>query len=316
MRINPFSRKQNKVKETFKKTDDLGLSSSAEDADARIINKDGSFNIERKGESVHVYHRLVSLSWPLFFLLVFFIFTVLNGFFALIYMAIGVENIGIASRGFALDLVETFHFSVQTMTTVGYGAMHPTSIPASIVASSEALVGLLSFALASGLMYGRFSKPTQQIKFSTNAVLTTLNDKPCLQMRIANQYSHDLMDVEARLLVMLDKEVNGQIKREYSTLTLELDKIQFMPLNWTLVHYIDDNSPIKDKTTSELSKQHAEFLLTIKFYDESFAQIVHTRTSYRANEILKNYKFSPAYTIDKNGKTVFDLDKLNDIEPL
>lgn len=314
MRI-PFF--QNVNQKEVNSTDDLGLSSSVSEADARVVNKDGTFNIQRRGQLIHIYFYLIRLSWPVFFAIILTFFTLINGTFALIYFALGVENIGMDPSGFWLmDLVHAFHFSVQTMTTVGYGVMHPISIPAGVVASFEALVGLLSFALATGLMFGRFSQPTQQIRFSRVAVVSDLNGYRSLQMRIANQYSHELMEVEAGLLVMLDREIDGTMQREFRRLKLELSRIQFMPLNWTLVHIIDEDSPIFELPAGDLKARHAEFLLSLKFYDESFARVMHTKTSYTHAEIMWDHRFLPAYEIEPDGTTRFDLDKLDEIEPV
>ncbi|MCB9255562.1 MAG: potassium transporter [Chitinophagales bacterium] len=297
----------------FSKVDDLGFGSTGDQSKERVLNKDGRFNLRRIGEHYHIYHILISMSWPRFFALIFLSFTIINGFFSLIYYFLGVENIaGFASEGFFMDLVNLFHFSVQTMTTVGYGVMHPTGIPSSVVASFESLVGLLSFALVSGLMYGRFKNPKAEIKYSKNILITNVGEKRSIQVRVANKLSHDLLDVEGRML-MLHNEVleDGSIYKRYRSLTLQIDKISFLPMNWTLTHFIDENSPLYGYTPKEFEEQNVEFLVLITAYDDSFSQLVHSRSSYIYDEIVYEKHWEKPYFSDAKGRRIFDLEKLD-----
>lgn len=245
--------------------DDLGLSSSVSELDERLLNKDGSFNMVRTGEVNHVYHTLITMSWPMFLLWVLLSFTIINGGFALIYVFLGLENIaGVETQGFLKDLVNMFHFSVQTMTTVGYGHMYPTSTSSSVVASIHALIGLLTFALATGLVYGRFSNPQADIKYSKNMLLV---DHPTmgrtLQVRLANKLSHDLLQADARILFLHNKTKGNKLVKSYKELDLELSHIYFLPLNWTLVHKIDENSPLYNMTLQDMQEIGAEFLILV-----------------------------------------------------
>lgn len=297
------------------KVDDLGWSSSVEELEGRVVNKDGSFNIIRKGEQYHIYHILISMSWPKFFGLILLAFTLLNGLFSLIYYFIGTEYIAeFESKGFFLDIVNLFHFSVQTMTTVGYGYMHPVGAVTGVVASFEALIGLLSFALISGLMYGRFSNPKAEIRYAKHMVFTEVNGKPSIQARVANKLSHDLFDIHATLLMLHnEKDGRGRTIKQYNTLKLEIDHISFLPMNWTITHFIDERSPLYGLAKKDLDTRNTEFLVLITAFDDSFSQLVHSRASYLSDEILYNVKFEKTYYVNEDGCRVFDLDLLDKV---
>lgn len=294
-------------------TDDLGLSSQVMESDQRILNKDGNFNIDRKGERDHIYHTLISMSWWSFLGYVFLFFTLINGGFALVYLLFGIENIaGVEHESFLKDLVNMFHFSVQTMTTVGYGHMYPTSTMQSVVASLHALVGLLTFALATGLVYGRFSNPRADIKYSQNILIAEhATMGKTLQVRLANRLSHDLLQADARLLMLHNKEKGKQLVKQYVDLKLELSHIYFLPLNWTLVHKIDESSPLFNKSNKDIEESGVEFLVLISAFDDTFSQMVYSRTSYTHAELVENAKWDLAYSMDKQGKRVFDISKLD-----
>lgn len=297
----------------FYKVDDLGFGSSGDESRERVLNKDGSFNLLRIGEHYHIYHILISMSWYSFFGLIFVSFTIINAIFSVIYYLLGTENIaGFEAKGSLVDIVNLFHFSVQTMTTVGYGKMHPIGVASGVVASFEALVGLLSFALISGLMYGRFKNPKAEIKYSKNILITNIGDKRTVQARVANKLSHDLLDVEGRMLMLHNElQPDGTLYKRYRSLTLQIDKISFLPMNWTLTHYIDENSPLYGYSPKEFEEQNVEFLILITAYDDSFSQLVHSRSSYLFDEIVYDKKWEKPYFSNKEGRRIFDLDKID-----
>lgn len=300
----------------FKKVDDLGWSSSVEEEEGRVLNKDGSFNLVRKGEQTHIYHMLISMSWAKFLLLIFLAFTLINGTFAILYYLVGTDKIsGFQSQNLIMDIVNLFHFSVQTMTTVGYGAMHPIGLVSGILASVEALIGLLSFALISGLMYGRFKNPQAEIKFAKNMLMTTVDGKPTIQARIANKLSHDLFDIHARILMLHNERLeDGRTVKRYKTLKLQIDNISFLPMNWTITHFIETSSPLYGLTKEDLIEQKVEFLVLITAFDDSFSQLVHDRSSYLAEELVFDKRWAKTYYLNEDGCRVFDLDRLDDFE--
>jgi len=300
-------------KDKFIKVDDLGWSSAVEEAEGRVLNKDGSFNLVRKGELNDVYHLMVSMTWPQFVLFIFVAFTLINGTFAFLYYILGTENIsGFVSKGFILDIVNLFHFSVQTMTTVGYGAMYPTGVTTGILASIEALIGLMCFALISGLMYRRFSNPKAEIRYAKHILLTDVQGKPTLQARVANKLSHDLFDLKARVLMLHnERNADGTLVKRYRTLKLQIDNISFLPMNWTITHFIDNDSPLFGLSRKDLEEQRVEFLVLITAFDHSFSQTVHSRSSYIIDEVLFDVQWAKTYYVNERGQRVFDLDRLD-----
>ena len=281
------------------KTQDPGLGERFLSESKRIINKDGSFNVRRVGSDTMIkssYQFLRNTSWFIFILLVILTYFMVNALFALSYVLIGVENIrGLVPIDFWEDFLNAFYFSVQTFTTVGYGAMAPMGRATSMVAAVEALTGLLSFALATGLLYGRFSRPSAKLLFSEHALISPHKDHNALMFRVVNRRRNVLMELEAKVLVKLEEEEDGELKRKFYRLNLENDAIHFFPMNWTLVHPIGAGSPLLGLTSDDLKKKKAEVLILIKGFDDTFSQIVHARTSYTADEIYSGASFDRVF---------------------
>lgn len=304
----------------FKQSQDPGLGEKYFKHTKRIINKDGSFNIKRTGgglSSRNTFHYLINISWTKFLLIVFAGFISVNLFFAILYHLAGVENLVNAESHDGLQsFLNTFFFSVQTFATVGYGGIHPTGILSNIIASIESMTGILSFALATGLLYGRFSKPSAKISFSNKAIITTFKEGKALMFRVANARPNVMMEMEANaMMTFLDKR-NNQFTRKYFPLKLEIKFIYFFPLPWTIVHQIDEDSPLFGKTESDLKELEAELLVMIKGFDDSFSQTVITRNSYKYDEIEWDSKFIRAFSTDESGETIVDLEKLSETEKI
>jgi inward rectifier potassium channel len=214
------------------------------------------------------------------------------------------------------SFLNTFFFSVQTFATVGYGGIHPIGILSNIIASLESMAGILSFALATGLLYGRFSKPSAKIIFSEKAIITPHKDGTALMFRIANARSNILMEMKASAMVTFLDKGEHQFNRKYYPLNFEINFINFFPLPWTIVHPINEDSPLFQKTPEDLKKLEAEILIMIKGFDDSFSQQVITRYSYKYNEIDWEVKFIRAFTTDETGETIVNLDKISATESL
>jgi inward rectifier potassium channel len=210
--------------------------------------------------------------------------------------------------------VNAFFFSVHTLTTVGYGNVFPRGFGANAVAAMEATTGLMLFALATGLLYGRFSRPSARILFSDHAIIAPYQDGTSLQFRITNARTNVLMDLNARVLLMTVDPVDGRLKRDYFVLPLERKTVYFFPLTWTVVHPIDSASPLYGKTAEDLKKVSAELLILIQGFDDTFSQLVNARYSYRHDEILWGAKFVPAFSIDSHGDLVLDLERLDELK--
>jgi inward rectifier potassium channel len=197
------------MKKKFKEQDetekaDLGFGTKVNDNIQRLLNRDGSFNVKRSGlsflQSLNSYHTLISLSWFQFNMVVLLSYIVINTVFALIYYFIGIEHMaGVQGRTEVQKLIESFFFSAQTLTTVGYGRISPVGFMTSAVAAIESLTGLLGFALATGLLYGRFSRPIAKILWSDNILVAPYKSGTSLQFRIANGRSNQLIETEVRL---------------------------------------------------------------------------------------------------------------------
>jgi inward rectifier potassium channel len=282
---------------------------------SRSINPDGSFNIIKKGGTLYykdLYQYLINISWIKFFLITFAGYVAANTLFAFIYYFTGDNNLqSTTDHSFIKTFYDGLFFSVQTLTTVGYGGIVPRGILTNTIAAIEAMTGLLGFAVTTGLLYGRFSKPSARILYSKNILISPYNNINALVFRIANQRNTNLMEIEATVLFSyIDHHSKDQIKK-YRELKLERNSVYFFPLNWTIVHSIDKESPLFGKTTDELKKIHAEFLILVKGFDDTFSQVVHSRYSYNNEDIVWGGKWIKAYSTDETGKIVFDLNDIH-----
>jgi inward rectifier potassium channel len=294
---------------------DLGFGSKIAEGGGRLINKDGSFNIFRMGiRHWAPYEWLVEMSWPFFFLFVFVFFCMANTIFAGLFMMLGIETLnGAGHTTFLEDFANAFFFSVQTFTTVGYGAITPKGWAANIVASADALVGLMAFALVTGLFFSRFAKPKARIVFSRKALIAPYQDGTSFQFRIANKRNNKLINLAAKLSISWVEEKEGKRHRRFAALPLERDTIALLPLNWTIVHPIHESSPLFEKSAEDLKAMKAEFLVLIEGYDETFAQMVHTSSSYMTDELVYHVRFKPMYYPNEE-HTILRLDWIDDVE--
>ncbi len=296
---------------------DPGLTQQVAGELRRAINPDGTFNVRKTGlrwRDINPYLYLIETSWSKFFLIVITGFLAINAAFAGLYLLLGAELVstdtGLSRFGTA------FFFSVHTLTTVGYGDIYPKGLWPNFLSALEAMIGLLSFALATGLLFGRFSKPTARIKFTDHMVVAPYQGITSLQFRIANKRENVLMELEARILFMTVRRGDGPPTRDYADLELERRHVYFLPLSWTIVHPIDDKSPLFGLTAEDLAKQEAEFLILIRAFDNTFSQTVHARFSYRHDELVWNAKFESAFFVDNHGDLVLELDRLSDLKTL
>jgi inward rectifier potassium channel len=297
---------------------DPGLTQKYTGTLRRAINKDGSFNVHHKGSRLKdhsFYQFLITIPWIQFHIVVLITYIVLNSLFAGLYLFAGIENLQGANASSPMEaFLSAFFFSIHTFTTVGYGTIAPRGISVNIIAALEAITGLMSLALATGLLFGRFSKPSANIGFSANAIIAPYQDKTSLQFRIVNRRKINLLEMEANVLLMtVDKSGKTPI-RKYFQLPLERPSVYFFPLPWTIVHPIDKTSPLHNKTPEDLMKVHAEILILIKGFDETFGQTVHARYSYRFDEIMWGAKFNTAFSIDTNGDVILHLDDISKME--
>jgi inward rectifier potassium channel len=280
----------------------------------RIINKDGSFNVRRRGgnwHDVHPYLHLVNLSWPAFLGTLFLAYLLINSIFAAIYYSLGsVQFSGLDAPDEMSRFLKDFYFSSQTLSTVGYGAIAPKGNAANVVAAIESLTGVLGFAVATGLLFGRVSRPSAKIGYSENVLIAPYQDGTSLQFRVVNRRRNDLMELEARVMLMTVEPDGGRSLRQYKLLKLEREKVLFLPLTWTIVHPIDESSPLHGMTAEDMERLQAEILILIKGYDDTFSQTVLSRHSYRHDEFVWRKRFAPAFDVDGQGELVLDLEQV------
>lgn len=286
-------------------------------ASGRFINKDGLPNVRRKGINVFNrlswYHTMLNLSSFQFlsYLVVMYIF--INFIFATIYYLIGVEHLtGIDKSNPLNEFIDVFFFSSQTFTTVGYGRIAPIGFLASLVATFEAFLGLLTFAIATGLFYGRFSRPRAYLRFSDIAVIAPFQNATALMFRLAPFKNNALTDADVTLSAAIEVNENSGVKSNFYRLETHLSKINTLALNWTIVHRIDENSPFFRFSANDFKNTNIEIIVHVRAFDEVFSNTVVQRSSYVSEEIIYGAQFVPMYYPSLSEEsTVLDLDKIS-----
>ncbi len=285
----------------------------------RIINKDGSFNVIRKGvgfSSRNIYQDLIKMSWIKFLSInVLFIFS-LNALFALVYMWVGLDEIDgeATGAGFYHDFTQAFFFSFQTFTTLGYGRISPTGDLANLISAVEAMTGFMGFALVTGLLYGRFSKPSIGLEYSSKALISPYRGGKGLMFRIANKRKSALMNLIANVTLTLTLEENNTIVRKYYRLKLERDSILAFPLSWTIVHPIDNESPLNVIDLIHIKDSDLEIMVQIEAFDETFSQVVHSHYSYLSEDVEYGARFLKPYQTQESGDIILDIRDLHKFE--
>ncbi|SDQ40256.1 inward rectifier potassium channel [Chryseobacterium soldanellicola] len=298
-----------------KNIEDSGFGNNAS---GRFIRKDGLPNVERKGVNIlnrlSWYHTMLELSTAQFLSYLVIGYILINLFFALIYYTIGVEHLtGIDKSDPVNEFIDVFFFSSQTFTTVGYGRIAPVGFMASLVATFEAFLGLLAFAIATGLFYGRFSRPRAYLKFSDVALVAPFQDVTGLMFRLAPFKNNALTSAEVVVSTAIEINENGDAKAQFYTLKTHLSHINTLALNWTVVHKIDEDSPFFGFTKEDFKNNKIEIIVHVRAFDEVFSNTVVQRASYISKEIVFGAKFVPMYYPAKdNQSTVLDLDKINE----
>ncbi|MBK9932760.1 MAG: potassium transporter [Cytophagaceae bacterium] len=309
--------RRNTLVEREKQREDSGFGTNATSTTARLIDQSGNFNVKKIGQSlearVNLYHKLITMSWPKFAFVALGFYLTVNLSFGIVYYYIGIENLMGVDKSHGLsDFWEAFFFSSQTMTTVGYGRVSPVGYITNIIASVEAFLGLLSFSILTGLLYGRFSRPVPRILYSEKAIIAPYLDINGLMVRMANEKSNQLINVEASMIFSRNEIENGMVKRKYYGLDLERSKVKFFAMSWTLVHPITEKSVLFGETPESLKASDAEILVSVEGTNDTFADYIHSRKSYLFDEIEMGRKFKPMLLESTGDTYLLDLTKLSD----
>jgi inward rectifier potassium channel len=257
------------------------------------------------------YHQLMISSWPFLLLEVVGAITVVNCLFALGYLVSG--GIEHARRG---SFADAFFFSVQTMATIGYGKMVPASILANLLASAEALTGLLAFALVTGLVFSKFSRPTARVRFTRNAVIALRDGLPSLMFRMANVRANQI--VEAHIHVVLarqERTLEGEEVRRFYDLDLTRYRNTIFNYSWTAIHPIDINSPLYGATAQSLEASDAEITVSLTGIDETFSQTVYARYYYDAEDIIWGARLADITSRTPEGEFYLNFARYDQVVP-
>lgn len=300
---------------------DLGFGSKvASESRLRFLNRDGTFNVRRTGlrqfAPRNLYHYLLTMPWSVFLGLVLLLYFFSNIVFGIIYSSLGADAIVDTSSEPTVNIfLRGFFFSVQTFATIGYGTIHPVGIIPNLLVTIESYYSLLANALITGLVFARFSRPTAKLIYSKIAIIAPYRNGQGFMFRLVNSRKNQLIELKAQVLFSRFVEKDGAMIRTFDLLKLERERVSFLPLAWTLVHPINEDSPMFNLTAEDFEKSDVEILVLISAMDETFAQMVHTRTSYKSKEIRFGYKFSNLYNELKDEEPIsIDIRKLSQIE--
>jgi inward rectifier potassium channel len=289
------------------------MTSPPQDAQ-RILDRDGRINIVRTGAPNSfvgdLYHFLLIASWLRLLALFVLSYLAANAVFAGLYV-LGGDSIEGARPG---SFADAFFFSVQTMATIGYGKMVPRTLWAHTLVTVESFVGLMGLALATGMIFAKFSRPTARVLFSRHAVITTRDGVPCLMFRMANQRGNQI--VEARIHVVLARNettLEGESLRRLYDLEMMRAQNALFALSWTAIHPLIEDSPLHRATPESLAADEAEIIVSLTGLDETFSQTVHARHSYVADEIAWGARFVDILSRTPDGRRRVDYTRFHDV---
>jgi len=300
---------------------DLGFGAEvARGTRRRLLNRDGSFNVVLEGlnplSSLGLYHWLLTISWPRFLAFIAGSYVAINGLFAFAFLLCGTDALMSSAGSFANQpFYRAFFFSVDTFATIGYGNITPVGVVANTLVTIEALLNIVGVALATGVIFARFSRPSARIIYSRNAIVAPYRDRTALEFRIANARSSQLIDVQVQAILTKIEHVGGTTIRKFYELELERNRVVFFPLSWTVVHPISAASPMWGLSHADLIGADAELLVLLIGTDETVSQSVHSRSSYQAEEIVWGAKFANMFMrSETEGIIGMNLDRIHDIE--
>jgi inward rectifier potassium channel len=260
-----------------------------------------------------LYHYLLMLPWTVFLAGVSAVYFGLNLLFAELYL-LGGDAIASARPGAFSD---AFFFSVETLSTIGYGQMWPKTLYGNLVMTVEALAGVMLVAVTAGLMFARFSKPTARVVFSKVAVVGPFNGVPTLSLRVANERRNQILDAQVSVALVRDERTaEGDWIRRFYDLQLARQRSPIFAMTFTVMHAIDADSPLRNASLLSLAAEGAELVVTVTGLDETTLQPIHARTSYLADEICWNRRFVDVFTQTGDGRLAIDYRRFHDTSPI
>ncbi len=299
---------------------DLGFGAEvARSSRQRLLNRDGTFNVIREGlgpfARLSFYHWSLTISWPMFLGAITALYVGINAIFAVAFLLCGPDALQTTAGPEMSSFARAFWFSVDSFATIGYGNIIPVGTAANLLVTVEALINIVGVALATGLVFARFSRPMAKIIYSKQAVIAPYRNGTALEFRIANQRSSQIIEIEAKVILSKIESIGGLTSRKFYELKLERSRVTFFALSWTVVHPITPISPLYGLTESDLLEADAEIMILLTGTDETSSQIVHSRSSYKADEIVWNARFSNIFMRTREGGVMgMDLSRLHDFE--
>jgi inward rectifier potassium channel len=259
-----------------------------------------------------LYHRAMTVYWPVFFGTAAAIFIFLNAVFAFLYW-LGHEPIANVAANEPLGL---FYFSVETLATVGYGDMHPQTHYGHFIATTEIFTGMSFLAVMTGLIFARFSRPRARFIFADNPVVTLHQGQPTLMIRIANERNNTISQATARLwLLRMETTAEGVEYRRYHELLLDRREHPMFMLTWSVFHVIDETSPLYRMTPADLAEAEVSLTLNVSGVDDNSAQYLYARKLYSHADIRWNYRYRDITSVSKEGRLVIDYAAFHEVTP-
>ncbi|MEO5598362.1 MAG: ion channel [Novosphingobium sp.] len=264
--------------------------------------------------ALDAYHQLMQLTWPRLCALFIVCFLAFNLAFAGLY-AMDPGGLAVPHDAVHLPLFwRQFFFSVHTVATIGYGNVYPVSLFSNVVVVAEITLGILFFAVTTGIVFSRFSRPTARILFSHAAVIREIDGVPTLMLRAANQRHNLIYAAQAKLSVLQDAEFGGTKMRRFIDLTLERESNPVFALTWTIMHVIDESSPLRAWLDMGQPPPDAEVVVLLSGFDESSGQTIYGRWAYRAEHFAWNSRFVDIVGTDSDGTRTIDYSRFHDVD--
>jgi inward rectifier potassium channel len=255
------------------------------------------------------YHVFLRATWSALLAFIAGAFLFLNLVFAWLYVVVG----GVANAR-PHSLVDAFYFSVQTMGTIGYGAMYPASNGANVLVVAESVVSLIVTALATGLVFSKFARPIGRVAFSRYAAIAPMDGVPTLMIRVGNERRNSIVEAQARVAIMrTTRTIEGQVFYKMFDLILVRDRSQAVTRSWTVQHRIDEASPLFGATPESLKAEDAEILITLSGTDDTSYQPVHARRTYEQNEILWGARHADVLSETPDGNMILDVRRFHEM---